>query len=197
MHKRFLLPMLLVALAALALAACGDSDSDGGGDEDAIVTTIETLANSTDPADCEIYSNQTFLEQTYLEKGEAAVESCEADAEDESNDPDSVEVENVKIADGAASAEVSFDGGDYDGQTLAVGLVEKDGEWKLDSIDSFVGLDREAFIAKFEEGVDESGVTPAQRSCILKALDGADNAELEALAISPSEDTQNKLFGDC
>jgi len=196
-NKKFLLSMLLVAVAALALAACGGSDGDGGGEEDAVVTTIENSANSTDPADCEVYSTQTFLEQTQLETGRAALESCEVDAEDESNNPDSVEVENVKIGDKTASAEVGFDGGDYDGQTLAVGLVEKDGEWKLNSVDGFVDLDREDFIAKFEEGVDEAGVTPAQKSCIQKAIDGAGNSELETLATSPSEDLQNKLFGKC
>jgi hypothetical protein len=196
-HKKSLLSMLLIALAALALTACGDSDKDGGGDEDAIVTTIETSATSTDPADCKAYSTQTFLEQTYLEKGVAALKSCEADTEDGSNDPDSVEVENVKIGDGTASAEVSFDGGDYNQQTLAVVLIEKGGEWKLDSVNGFVGLDREAFIATFEEGLDESGSNPAERSCIVKAIEGADNAELEALAIGAGEDTSNKLFGDC
>ena len=161
------------------------------------MNTIEASATSTDPADCEVYSTQTFLEQTQLETGKAALESCEVDAEDESNNPNSVEVENVKVGDGTATAEVNFDGGDYGGQTLAVGLVEKGGEWKLDSVDGFVDLDREAFIAEFEKGVDESSATPAEKACIQKAIAGADNADLEALATSPSEATQNKLFGDC
>jgi hypothetical protein len=197
-QKKSLLSMLLIALAAFALTACGDSDSDGGGDQDAIVTTIESSANSTDPADCKTYSTQAFLEQTQLVSGEAAVESCEADAEDESDNPDSLEVENVRIGEGTASAEVSYDGGDYNGQTLAVKLIEKDGEWKLNSIARYVDFDREAFLAEFEKGVEESSATPAVKACIKKAVDGADNAELQALTIKPGELTaNNKLLADC
>lgn len=197
MYKKVLLPMLLIALAVLAFAGCGGSDNDGGGDEESIVATIEASAINADPADCEVYSTQTFLEQTQLETGKAALESCEANAEDASDDPNSIEVGNVKIGDGTATAEVSFDGGDYNEQTLAVGLVKKDGEWKLDSVDGFVDLDRKTLIAEFEKGVDESSATPAEKSCIQKALAGAADADLEAMVTSPSEATQNKLFGDC
>lgn len=160
MYKKFLSPTLLIALAPLTLAACGGSDEEGGGDEEAVVTTIETSATSFDPADCETYSTQAFLEQTYFETGKGAVQS-------------------------------------YNGQTLAVSLLQKGGEWKIDRIDGFVDFDRDIFIAEFEEGVDESSATPAETACIMKAVNRVDDAELETLVIGGSEAHLNKLTRKC
>jgi hypothetical protein len=144
-----LLPALLIALA-LGLAACG-----GGGesDEDAVVETIETSALSTDPADCKKLATIAFLEQTQYEKGDAAVESCEADAKDDENDPDSVEVTKVKVDGSDATAHVAFTGGTFDGQTMSVALVEEDGSWKMDEITGFAKFDQERLATAFEEGV--------------------------------------------
>ncbi|HEV2858880.1 MAG TPA: hypothetical protein VGW80_10810 [Solirubrobacterales bacterium] len=144
-----LLPALLLALA-LGLAACG-----GGGesDEDKVVETIETSALSADPADCKELATIGFLEQTQLEKGDAAVESCEEDAKDGENDPDSVKVTKVKVDGSDATADAAFEGGTFDGQTLSVALVEEDGTWKMDEITKFAKLDQEQLATAFEEAL--------------------------------------------
>jgi hypothetical protein len=198
-HKKYLLPLLLVAaLSMFVLAACGgDSDDGGNADEEAIVTTIETSATSTDPADCEVYSTQAFLEQTEIVTGKAAVEACEEGAEDDTNNPDSVSVDAIEVNDGSATAEVAFEGGNFDGQTLAVSLVEEDGAWKLDQVESFVGFDRDAFSASFEESLEGAGLTSDQESCLQDAIDGADDGQLEELVISGSEEPLEELFGEC
>ncbi len=191
---KHLLTVLFAALCAALLVACGgDSESD----EEKVVTTIETSATSTDPADCTIYSTQAFMEQTEIETGKAAVKACEEGAKDGSDNPDSVTVDAVEIDNGSASAEVAFEGGNFDGQTLAVSLVEEDGEWKLDRVERFVGFDRDAFATSFEESLAGAELTGEQSSCLQEALDGASDEQLEALVTSGSEDGLVELFGDC
>ena len=198
MHKKYLLPTLLVAaLSMFVLAACGGSDDGGDSEEEAIVTTIETAATSTDPADCEVYSTQAFLEQTEIESGAAAVKSCEESAEEGAGDPDSVSVDAVVIEGSGATAEVAFEGGTFDGQTLEVSLVEEEGDWKLDRVESFVGFDRDAFTASFEENIGGAGLGPDEEACLQDAIEAAEDEQLEELVISGSEDTLVELFGEC
>lgn len=193
---KYLLTALACALAALALAACGGSDSDG--DEDQITTVIETSVTSTDPADCEIYSTQAFLEQTESAEGEEAVASCEEDAEDTSNDADSVEVSAIEVDGDSATAEVAFTGGGFDGQAVAVSLVKEDGDWKLDSIDSFASFDREAFVGSIETGFETSELTEEQLGCVSDALEAASDEELEAVILDQNgEEALIELVGDC
>ena len=146
--RKLHLALLPALLLALALAACGGSESD----EDAVVETIEASALSTDPADCKELATIAFLEQTQFEQGDAAIESCEEDAREDENDPDSVKVSKVEVEGSDATADVAFEGGTFDGQTLSVALVEDDG-WKMDEITGFAKLDQEALATAFAEGV--------------------------------------------
>jgi hypothetical protein len=149
---------------ALALTACGGGDSD----EDQITEAIETSVESTDPADCTELLTQAFLEQTEFEQGQAAVRSCEESAPDTSGKPDSIEVSEVEVDGDAATASVAFEGGNFDGQTLAVSLVKEDDQWKVDRIDSFVEFDQAAFADAFE-GTSVKGddpLTQEQAACI-------------------------------
>jgi hypothetical protein len=189
---KYLLSLIACALAALALAACG---GDSASDEEQITTTIETSLLTDDPADCETYSTQAFLEQTEGDTGEAAVASCEEDVEDASNNPDEVTVSEVEVDGDSATAEVAFVGGGLDSQAVAVSLVNEDG-WKLDQIESFVEFDRDAFVATLEEGFATTDLTDAQSTCVREALDGASPEDLEAVILD-GEEALIEIVADC
>ena len=193
MQKKLVLPVLLAAaLAALFLAACG-----GDSEEDKIVETVEAAAVSTDPAECKLYLTQAFMEQTEIETGKAAVESCEENAGEAADNPDSVSVDAVEIDGTNATAEVAFEGGNLNGQTLKVRLIEENGEWKLDWIDVFVDFDRDAFQASFEAGFAKSGLTPEQQECTRKGIEAATDGQLEQLVTSGKTIVAAELFGNC
>ena len=191
-----LLPALLLTLTA-GLAACGGAGGDG--DEAAVIETIETAATSTHPADCKKLATQDFLEQSEFEEGAAAVKSCEEDAEDTEDDPDSVEVTKVEIDGSNATAEASFEGGTFDGQALSLGLVEEDGTWKMDEIAGFAKLDQERFVEAFEKGItsgDESLPTPVA-SCIGEVFRGLSKTELEEVVISGDPQLLIEIIEGC
>lgn len=188
-----LLPIALLALA-FGLVACGGGDSD----EDKIVEVIETSATGADPADCKELSTQAFLEQTELEQGAAAVESCEESAEDTSDDPDSVEVSEVEVDGSSASANVAFDGGNFDGQTLTVGLVEEDGDWKLDEITGFAEFDQEKLASAFEEAFEgEEGVDPQLASCFAEVIRDISEEEAEEIMIGGNSEPIVEIIEGC
>jgi|GEM_PF-685632 len=176
-------PMLLLALT-LGLSACGGGGDDG--DESAVIKTIEIAATSTNPADCKKYATQSFLEQTQFEEGAAAVKECEEDAGDSEGDPKSVKVTKVEIDGSDATAEASFVGGTFEGQTLSLSLVEEGGTWKMDEIDGFAKLDQDRYAESFEEGVTsgEDRVPKSVASCIGRAFRGLSQSELEDVVFS-------------
>jgi len=190
--KRLLLPTLLLALAAFALAACGDSESD----EDKLVDVIETSATSTDPADCKELLTVGFLEQVEGSEGQEAIEECEEDAEDEQGNPDSVEVTEVEVDGSAATANAAFEGGDFDGQTINIGLVEQDGDWKLDQIEEFVVFDRQGILASLEEGLEESG-NPELGECVLEELGEYSDEELEEAILEGFAEAVEEAVESC
>jgi hypothetical protein len=195
---RKLHPLLALALLALAfgLVACG-----GGGesDEDKVVDVIETSVTSTDPADCKELATQAFLEQTELEQGSAAVESCEESAEDTEGDPDSVEVSEVEVDGSAATADVAFTGGSFDGQTLSVALVEEDGDWKMDEITGFAEFDQEKLADAFAEGLQsgENALEPDLATCFAEVIRDVPKAEAEEIVIGGSPDPIVEIIEGC
>ncbi|MGZ5314368.1 MAG: Rv0361 family membrane protein [Solirubrobacterales bacterium] len=191
-----LLAMLAVLLAVpFMLAACGGDDGDS--DEDKITEVIETSATGTDPADCTELQTQAFNEQTTFETGEAATASCEEDAADTSNDPESVEVANVEVDGKSATAEVTFTGGGFDGSTLAVSLVKEDDQWKLDAIDDIPDFNAEGLKADLSKQLAaDDELTPQQKDCISQAITGADEETLKSVALG-DQDALIGLFGAC
>lgn len=190
--------MLLPALLALALGlvACGgDSESD----EDKIVDVIETSATSNDPADCERLSTQAFLEQTQLSEGKEAVESCEEDTKDSDGDSESVEVSKVEVDGSKATADAAFKGGNFDGQTLSVALVEEDGDWKLDEITEFAKLDQEKLAGSLEEAFQsgDDPLDPELASCIGEVLRDLDQSQVEEVVIGGSSDPIVEILEGC
>lgn len=189
-----LLPLALLALA-FGLVACGGG---GDSDEDKVVEVIETSATSADPADCKELSTQAFLEQTELEEGAAAVESCEESAEDTSDDPESVEVSEVAVDGSAATANVAFTGGSFDGQTLSVALVEEDGDWKLDEITGFAEFDQEKLASAFEEAFEsEEDVSPEFASCFAEVIRDISEEEAEEIMISGDSEPIVEIIEGC
>jgi hypothetical protein len=179
--RKLLLGGCLIGVA-LALSACGGGESD----EDKIASAIETSATSTDPADCSALLTQNFLEQVEFGEGQAAVKSCEEDAKDESDDPDSVTVTEVEVDGSNAAANAAFVGGTLDGQTVAIGLVKEDGDWKLDELESFAEFDREALIAGLEESFNgPDGLEEEAASCIIEELEASSEEELEKYVLEP------------
>jgi hypothetical protein len=189
-----LLPLALLALV-FGLAACGGGDSD----EDKVVEVIETSVTSTDPADCKELATQAFLEQTELEQGSAAVESCEESAEDTENDPESVEVTEVEVDGSAATADVAFTGGSFDGQTLSVALVEEDGDWKMDEITGFAEFDQEKLADAFAEGLQsgENALDPQLATCFAEVIRDVPKAEAEEIVIGGSPEPVVEIIEGC
>jgi hypothetical protein len=177
-----LVPCLILALA---LTACGGGDSDSEGE---IEEAIETSVTSTDPGKCTDLMTATFRNQVSDASGDAALAECRDEAEDRSDDPDSVTVSEIEVDGSDATAEVAFVGGGYDGQTLTVALIEDDVGWKLDEITGFADLDPEVLATTLEERFEEvsNEITPTQISCIGDGIREARQGEIEELLFGGS-----------
>ena len=184
--------------ASFALAACGEDDDRGGGGTsaaDEIEQVIEESVGSDDPAACTEVATLAFLEQTELAKGDAAIESCVESTQDPSDDPDSVEVSAVKVDGATATANVAFEGGSFDGQSLSVSLVDEDG-WKLDRIEDLIDFDPRLFGAQFEANPPDA--VPAERAqCLGDEFGAADPDELEAAILGGDPAELARYFAAC
>lgn len=195
MTKRHLLLSVLLIVSALALVACGGGESDEAQIED----VVQTAATSTDPANCEELSTLAFMEQTELEQGQAAVESCQEDAKNTNNNPEEVTVANVEVDGSEATADAAFVGGSFDGQTLTVALVQEDGDWKLNQVESFAEFDRAKLLAAFREQLvaEPNPLSEAQADCMVAGLDGESDAQIQELLISGDPAPIIALFNSC
>ena len=187
---------LMALTAALALSACGDDeDSATTGDEAEIEAVIEESVGSDDPAACTEAATIAFLEQTELAKGEEALASCEASTQDPSDDPDSVEVSAVEVDGSTATANVAFEGGSFDGQSLSVSLVDQDG-WKLDRMEDLIDFDPQAFGEAFAAN-PPSGLPADKAQCVGEGFAAADADQLEAAILSGDGQQLAPFFAAC
>ena len=194
MRKRLLLLPCLLILSALALAACGSSS-----DEEAdIEAAIETSATTTVPADCKQVNTQQFMEQVTRESGEAAVEECEKEAENDEGS-DSVSVSSVEIDGSSASAEAALSGGNLDGQTLEVVLIKDGDQWKMDEVVEFTDFDQAKLVAALEDQFAESSeeVDPKLAACFVEAFEQGSQEEVEELLFKGPVDALEELFEAC
>ncbi len=180
MKTRFLLFPLALLILLVAAACGGGGDSSGSSEdeaqiEDAIVKSV-TLG---DPSKCTEYMTQNFLEQNGEGKGKAALEECEEEAEDTSDNPEKVTVTDIQVDGENATANAAFVGSPLDGQTIAVALVKEDGGWKLDELEGFAELDQDVLAEAAEEGL-AGEVTDEQLSCIGDVIREAPEDELQA-----------------
>jgi len=193
-RQKLLIPLFVFAVA-IGLSACGGSSES---DEDKVVDVIETSVTSSDPSSCTEFATMAFVEQTEAEEGDAALKSCEEDAEDTSNDPDSVTVDEVEVDGSEATANVAFVGGNFDGQTLEVALVEADGDWKLDRVEGFAKFDQAKLVNAFEEEFEEGEeIEPKLASCIVESLRELEQTEFEELFLSGSQEGLVEIVQAC
>jgi ABC-type glycerol-3-phosphate transport system substrate-binding protein len=193
--KKLYLPLPLILLGlALGLVACGG----GEGDDAKIISAIETAATSTDPAVCGETQTLHFMEQTTGTKGKGAEESCEQEARSGEGNPDSVDVSAVESSDGKATANVKFEGGNLDAQTLEVSLVEDGGSWKLDDLTGFADFDAAALIKDLREQLEEQNSVEAKVvSCIVAGVEGFPDEKLEALVLEDDQQPFLELAESC
>lgn len=195
MRKRhlFLLPALVLALA-LGLAACGGGESA----EDKIVSMIERSATSTDPANCKETQTEQFMEQTSGGSGSGAVKECEKETKSGEDNPESVNVSQVKVNGEKATADVEFEGGNFNGQTVEVALVEEEGNWKLDELTGFAKFDAKQLVGALAKKLEEEPeIEPRVASCIVEGLEEAPAQELEALVIENNTQPIVELAESC
>jgi hypothetical protein len=197
----FVLPCLLVSLL---LAACGGGGSDGSEDGDAsseeaqVEQTIEEVSASKDPSKCTVYATSAYLEQTTGLTGEEAIAQCEREAPET---PDAeVAVANVEVDGAKATAEVTFEGSDFDGQTVRIALAKEDGSWKTDEFVEFLDFDRAPILKAIEEGLEEDAeLAPSFIACFLEQFEQLPEAKLEETILSEkrAEQLSTKLATAC
>jgi hypothetical protein len=196
MHRRFLVPLALLAAAPFLLAACGGDDSSQ--DEDDITAAIEQAGTTDEAAKCTELQTQAFTEQTEFASGEEAITTCEENAGDGDVAGESVEVSNVEVDGDAATAGADFSGGGLDGQTLTISLVKEGDQWKLDSLDEFVDFDKDSFASGLLEGASADGDVPqAVLDCVEQAVADTPDEDLQEIYLSGDADQLFSLFGPC
>lgn len=196
MNKRILVPLALLALAALSLAACGGGGSDAEGE---ITETIEKAATTSDPSNCTKLETQRFVEQNADREGKAAVKACEEEAKAGEGRAEGAEVSNVSVNGEKATAVVAFEGGSFGEQSIEVALIEEGGFWKLDQIEGFAKYDgaalEKAFQKQFEK--EPEGLNAEQAKCISEAIGKASQAEAEELFLSGKSEKIEELAKGC
>jgi hypothetical protein len=193
-RSRSLVLALLVLGLPLVFAACGG----GSDDEGDITDVIQTSVKSTDPGDCTKLETTRFVEQTEFSTGQDAIKECQDDASDTSDDPDSVNVTDIKVDGDNATANVAFVGGSFGGSTLTVALIKDGDQWKLDRITDIVSLDLAAFKQSFSDRLAASGDVPAQlKTCIDQAIQGASEDQIKQALLGGTEQDLLALFAQC
>ena len=135
-----------LVLAATVLSACGSSNSNSADNSD-ITAAITKAATSGDPAACTSVQTPDFNAQTNGGNGSDPTKSCEQNAAQTA--AKTVDVTNIKVNGGNATADVAITGATLDGQTIGIALVKDGSQWKLDKVNSFIKFDRNKLIAAF------------------------------------------------
>jgi hypothetical protein len=125
-------------VVVLAFAGCGGGG--GASDEAQIEATIKQVMTAVTPSACAHYSTQDFLEQRTGEKGDAAVEKCESDAEsselrkaaEKIDLSKEISFSNIEVDGDEATAEMSFKA--LDRKPIEFELVREDDLWKVDGV---------------------------------------------------------------
>ena len=191
-----ILACLAALAAALPLVACGGDDEDAAtGDEAEIEAVIEESVGSDDPATCTEAATLAFLEQTELAEGDAGIDSCIESTQDDSDDPDSVEASAIEVDGSTATANVSFEGGSFDGQSLSVSLVDEDG-WKLDRMEDLIDFDPETFGEAYAANPPRE-LPEDKAQCVGDQFAAADADQLEAAILSGDGQELAPFFAAC
>ena len=195
MKKRALVPVALLVLAAAVVTGCGGGESA----EDKIVGVVETAETTADPHNCTELQTQRFNEQVTQQSGKAATKACEAELREGPAQAKAVTVSNISVNEEKATAEVAYEGGPLDSQTLDIALVEAEGDWKIDRVEGFAAYDGKALGAAFAKRFEEApeGLSPKQAKCIARKVAESSEAEAEDLFFGGSSEPIIKLAEGC
>ncbi len=136
----------------------------------------------TTPSKCTELQTLKFNEQ---EKGSGpkATELCEKEAAEHEEPAESVNVSNVEVEGGTATAEAAIEGSALNGQTVELELVEEGGKWKLNQFLGFASYDGEALAEGVEKGLEKQGGLPASEvKCFADGVRGMSEEEAEEVA---------------
>jgi hypothetical protein len=196
-RTRWLVLAVLALAVPFTIAACGGDDDGGGEDEDQITEAIEVSATEADPSACTEFQTQSFVEQTSGGTGEEAVERCRESQQEEPL-ADSVDVSDVEIDDGSASAVVALNGGFIDGQSLELGLAEEGGQWKLDELVGFAEFDRAKYVDSIVQGIgEETSGGPQLETCIRQRVEEVSDEQLQATFLENDETVFEETITPC
>lgn len=108
----------------------------------ALEKMIHASVVETGPGSCVKFSTLRFLEETSDLEGKEAIRACEEAALDPLvEQPRKVDVSQIDVDDGAATALVAIEGSVFDGQMVRYAFVERGGRWKFDDWLGIVDLD--------------------------------------------------------
>lgn len=190
---RLLLPAVLL-IFVFGLAACGGGESD----EAKITSMIERSATSTDPANCKETQTLAFMEQTSGGSGKEAEKECEEETKNGEDNPKAVNVSEVEVSGDKATANVEFEGGNFNGQTVEVALVKEEGDWKLNELTGFAKFDPTQLVAALAKKLEEEPeIEPQVAGCIVEGLEEAPKEELENLVVENNTQPVVELAESC
>lgn len=196
MKKKVLVLPLALLIAALALSACGGSSSSSGGEDAAVETAIEESATSEDPKICSEFQTEAFNEFEYAEGN--ALKQCEEHTESGESVAESVDISKVEVNGESATAEVEIEGSGLDGQVLEVGLVEEEGDWKMNELVGFTKFDSAAFAETLEAKLgEEEGVGPELAKCVSESLGTLSQEEAEMIVFEKNLEPLEEAAGGC
>jgi hypothetical protein len=197
-----ILPLVLLA-SALALSACGggsSSSSGGSDDETAIEEAIETAATSSDPSKCTEVQTEYFNETETGKSGEAALKTCEEEAENGGEQAESVTVSNIELQEEGkgATAVVEVEGSPLNGQTLAVAMEKEEGDWKLDGFMGFIKYDPTGIASAIEGRLKEEGGANAELApCVAEGVEEMSEEEAEAMVFEKESAGLEEIAASC
>ncbi|MGN6259075.1 MAG: hypothetical protein ACTHN3_15235 [Solirubrobacterales bacterium] len=190
--RLLLLPVLLISV--FGLTACGGGESD----EEKIVSMIERSATSTDPANCKETQTLAFMEQTSGGTGKEAEKECEEETKSGEDNPKAVNVSEVEVNGEKATANVEFEGGNFNGQTVEVALVEEEGKWKLNELTGFAKFDPTQLVAALAKKLEEEpNIEPKTAGCIVEGIEELPDSELESLVVENNTEPIVEIAEGC
>jgi len=107
---------LTIVAIVVAIVVAASGGGGGNDDEDQVAGVIQTSYTTTDPADCRKLYTQRFLEWEFRSSGPDAVKACADDTRFTGDDPNSVDVTDVRVSGDSATSETAVNGGIFDGQ---------------------------------------------------------------------------------
>jgi hypothetical protein len=126
------------------------------------------------------------------------LEDCEKNAETESEPAESVTVSNISEDGESATAEVAITGGSLEGQSVEVGLMKEEGDWKLNEFSGFTKYDPANIASQVEEQLsEEGGATAAIASCVAEGIEEMSEEEAEAMVFEKDNEGVEEIATAC